>query len=72
MKKTILIAGACMVLVIAAAFIFFQANRISPAPKSPAVGQISLYHYFSGALSGGLSEMIHTVNQRQNQYKVLA
>jgi multiple sugar transport system substrate-binding protein/raffinose/stachyose/melibiose transport system substrate-binding protein len=72
MKKAILIAGACVALAIAATVIFFQTNRISSSPKSPTVGQISLYHYFSGTLSGGLSEMIDTVNRRQNQYKVLA
>ncbi|MBU1568714.1 MAG: extracellular solute-binding protein [Proteobacteria bacterium] len=38
----------------------------------PKMHQISLFHYFSGSLSGGLTEMINTVNSRDPNQQVLA
>jgi len=72
MKKTIIIASLCLVLVIASIFIFRQDDPKKPALSPASVRQISLYHYFSGTLSGGLNEMIDTVNSRQPENKVVA
>lgn len=60
---------------IVAIAIFFVFNTKKDEEAGPAihkVNQISLFHYFSGALSGGLTEMINTVNGRNPNQQVLA
>jgi len=42
------------------------------ALSSPQLQQISLYHYFSGPLSGGITEMIDAVNSRDAGFQVMA
>jgi multiple sugar transport system substrate-binding protein/raffinose/stachyose/melibiose transport system substrate-binding protein len=37
-----------------------------------SVPEISLYHYFSGELSGGLGDMVATVNTRQRDRRLVA
>ncbi len=72
MRKTIL-AGIGIGIVAAAIFFFLNTKKDQEA--GPAVGkinQISLFHYFSGSLSGGLTEMINTVNNRDPYQQVLA
>jgi ABC-type glycerol-3-phosphate transport system substrate-binding protein len=72
MKKIIIIAGFCIILVIASVFLLRRNDHIEPTLTPASVRQISLYHYFSGSLSGGLNEMIDTVNKRQPENKVVA
>lgn len=38
----------------------------------PETHRVSLYHYLSGSLRGGMGEMVETVNRRQQQYRVSA
>jgi multiple sugar transport system substrate-binding protein/raffinose/stachyose/melibiose transport system substrate-binding protein len=72
MKKVIIIAGCCIFLTIVSILLFRQNDHIEPTLTPASAGQISLYHYFSGSLSGGLNEMIDTVNKRQPENKVVA
>lgn len=56
-------------------FWFFYKPGTDPetALSSPEhIKPISLFHYFSGSLSGGLGEMIDTVNKKIPQQKVFA
>lgn len=64
-----------LLLLGAAALLFFsrpptdrQTTQLPPQHGTP----ISLFHYFSGSLSGGLTAMIDTVNRRNPEQKVLA
>lgn len=43
-----------------------------PSAVQPVSMSIALYHYFSGALSGGLTEMLETVNNREHGNQVIA
>lgn len=72
MKKIITIAGLCIVLISVSLYMLRRNDEIRTNPTPASVRQISLYHYFSGKLSGGLNEMIETVNERQTDYKVIA
>jgi len=72
MKKIIFIAGLCIVLISVSIFLFRRSDDIQTNSAPASVRQISLYHYFSGTLSGGLNEMIETVNKRQTDTKVIA
>lgn len=61
---------------ILASLSLFFLSKDKPLPSfpvtEPASRQISLYHYFSGSLSGGLDEMIATVNRRSPDSRVEA
>lgn len=72
MKKIIIIAGICIVLITTLIFLFRRNDLIEPQITPTSVRQISLYHYFSGRLSGGLNEMIDTVNKRHPDNNVTA
>ena len=48
-----------------------QSNEVDPV-RPPEVSQISLYHYLSGSLQGGVAAMIETVNSRQKDFHVVA
>lgn len=72
MKKSASIV--ILFLIGAAALWFFSRSQTDRqiAPTSPQRGApISLFHYFSGSLSGGLTAMIDTVNRRNPDQKVL-
>lgn len=72
MKKSIII----ILLLVAAAGIGIVAVFRMPVEKTvqseAKVRHISLFHYFSGSLSGGLAEMIRTVNSRDPKQQILA
>ncbi len=72
MKKTTL-SVICIGIVTIAVFFFFNTKKDQEAgPSIGKVNQISLFHYFSGSLSGGLTEMIKTVNNRDPHQQVIA
>lgn len=74
MKKAIL--TVCILAGLAAVSFFIPKETEDPGPmpkaQSEAVKQIGFYHYYSGALSGGISEMIDQVNQSQDRFVVSA
>ncbi len=72
MNKTIF-SVICIGIVTVTIFFFFNSKKDKETgPSAGKVKQISLFHYFSGALSGGLTEMINTVNNRDPSQQVLA
>jgi len=70
-KKIILAAGCLLVL---GAFLLLQNGKQPSLPSAvqPVSMPTTLYHYFSGALSGGLTEMLETVNSREPGNQVIA
>ncbi|MFH2092089.1 MAG: extracellular solute-binding protein [Pseudomonadota bacterium] len=72
MKKGIL--TICLVVICVVSFIIFKGDQapIQNQTIVPTIKQIGFYHYFSGALNGGLVEMIDEVNKGQNQFHVQA
>ena len=63
MKKTVFALGGVIVVIVAVALFFMDMNQPnSPAPDPPQITEVSLYHYFSGSLSGGIEEMVERVN----------
>lgn len=69
-KNSIVISIICLVVIVA--FLIIRKNEKTQITNTPAPKQISLYHYFSGTLSGGLVEMVDMVNKRQQDYIVSA
>jgi len=69
-------SGIVFCLFILAAAIFFLSKEITKESKEvttpPEVRQIGLYHYYSGSLSGGISEMINEINTSQKNFRVQA
>lgn len=49
-----------------------QRKKTVSHPEQPERIKISLFHYFSGSLSGGFSEMIETVNSENSHQQVIA
>lgn len=73
MKKVIIIIILVIMVVALLVFMKKQSNQDvleNQAPTSPTT--VNLFHYFSGVLSGGIDEMVHSVNQRTNDYDVNA
>ncbi|MFH2057627.1 MAG: extracellular solute-binding protein [Pseudomonadota bacterium] len=72
MKNIILLI--CLVMVCSTAFFLFKNNstKISTQPPAQPPKQIGFYHYFSGALSGGLADMIDEVNKDHTDFYVQA
>lgn len=68
------ILAVCLVIIGFIIFNLFSKDTSSPPeiPVEQSIQQVGFYHYFSGTLSGGLSDMIDEVNQSQNQFKVKA
>jgi multiple sugar transport system substrate-binding protein/raffinose/stachyose/melibiose transport system substrate-binding protein len=70
MKKLLIIL---VVLLIVVASLFMGGEEVEEDVSAIAeVRQVSLYHYLSGTLRGGMGDMVETVNHRQNQYRVTA
>lgn len=69
MKKTLV-----PVLLLCALFFSLLLFRKEPAQIDQPVVQkeATLYHYFSGPLSGGINEMLDRINQRQDSTRVVA
>ncbi len=64
-----------VLLMIIIVFGLSACDRESRAPTrqtSRAIPEVSLYHYFSGDLDGGIGEMISIVNSRQSNWRVAA
>ncbi|KAB2889672.1 MAG: extracellular solute-binding protein [Desulfobulbaceae bacterium] len=62
-----------VVLLIVVALLFTGQEEVEEdAPATAGVRQVSLYHYLSGTLRGGMGDMVETVNQRQKEYRVTA
>jgi len=73
MKKILL--PLLVVVVAIGAFLAYERTDRSgkePAPAESHPKKISFFHYFSGALSGGIDEMVATVNAKSPGYAVLA
>ena len=69
MLVVFILALACL----AAALFFLSRNSSEIAPThEPEVSQVSLYHYLSGSMQGGVAGMIETVNGRQKEFQVAA
>ncbi|MCB2216103.1 MAG: extracellular solute-binding protein [Desulfobulbaceae bacterium] len=47
-------------------------EREQSPPEQQSIPEISLYHYFSGELSGGLDDMVATVNERHHNRRLVA
>ncbi len=70
MKKLLIIL---VVLLIVASLLFMGGEEVEEdLPATAGVRQISLYHYLSGTLRGGMGDMVETVNHRQKEYRVTA
>ena len=66
---------AIIFLLSTTAFLFLNQSRTphkAIAPQPDHSKQINLFHYFSGSLSGGLEEMIDTINIQNPNQKILA
>lgn len=62
-----------MLLIGGAAFFFMSPPQDTPTPRPPPrETHLSLFHYLSGSLSGGLDEMIAVVNARNPMQQVIA
>jgi len=76
MKKFLLPTALIGIVLIAALFVLRPDSAEKIAPQAPPAGHptepISLYHYFSGALSGGMAEMVAAVNARDGDIQVQA
>ncbi len=76
MKKavlpTILILLAITIAIVSFHSQFEKKVRQKRASFPEQIKQISLYHYFSGPLSGGMAEMVASVNSMDANYQVLA
>lgn len=75
MKKPILPAILALLAIAIALFLINlppQSGQNNGQKTAPVAQQISLLHYFSGPLSGGIKEMIATVNSQNVDYQVLA
>lgn len=74
MNRTIRIA--CIFAGVIAALTLLPADREKespePLPSSPPLEQIEFYHFYSGTLSGGISEMVDQVNRSQGRYNISA
>ncbi|MGB3210442.1 MAG: extracellular solute-binding protein [Desulforhopalus sp.] len=76
MKKALSSVG--LILVFFALALLFTSPQIEeklPPDTSPSAllkQKISLYHYFSGSLGGGLGEMLYAVNNKDPDYQVIA
>lgn len=70
MKKSAIVV--CVMIVASVLFYFSRGSqKTSDLPiSSTAVKQIEFYHYYSGDLSGGISEMISEVNNGQTEFNV--
>ena len=69
--KNLLIVLA--VLLIVAAVLFMGGEEVEEdLPATAEIRQVSLYHYLSGTLRGGMGDMVDTVNHRQKEYRVTA
>lgn len=76
MKKTLLYTTIILAIIVAALFLLQPKSKQPPEQETTQQPrqqeQISLYHYFSGSLSGGMSEMVASVNSRSGDSQVLA
>ncbi len=75
--KTFLLPAVLVGLILIAALFLLRDHAVEKtvsqeAPAGHAAEQISLYHYFSGALSGGMAEMVAAVNSRDSGLQVQA
>ncbi len=71
--QKITLAIVLLAISLIALFTFLNTKKPEEADLTMRqVKQISLFHYFSGSLSGGLTDMINTVNSRDPDKQVLA
>ena len=62
-----------LILLCVLAFYFFNGEREAPPDKKGVVlKEATLYHYFSGPLSGGINEMLEQINRQQETTRVVA
>lgn len=64
MKKAVLTGGGLVLMFFIVFFSFRQSPEQPIGTHPPAPEKIHLFHYFSGSLSGGLAEMVASVNSR--------
>jgi multiple sugar transport system substrate-binding protein/raffinose/stachyose/melibiose transport system substrate-binding protein len=70
MKTT---AAILAMLVVVGILLFARTEKTEEEMSAfPETRPVSLYHYLSGALKGGMGEMVETVNHRQQEYRVTA
>jgi ABC-type glycerol-3-phosphate transport system substrate-binding protein len=72
MKKYSIFAGVLIILII---IFLIQASWEKDSKKNveiSSIHRINMYHYYTGALDGGIDEMISKVNQQQSEYQVEA
>ncbi len=75
MKKAVLPAVLVLLAVIIALFLIYpnlQPGHPIGQETAPVAQRISLFHYFSGSLSGGIEEMLATVNSKNADLQVFA
>ena len=72
MKKILVsVVIVCVALVVSLS-IFTGKKRVEEVPAPSTIKEIRLYHYFSGTLSGGVSEMLDVVNAKDQSHRVIA
>lgn len=64
------------IITLASGVIGFLLFRPSPSPQEPTTPQepveVTLYHYFSGPLKGGIDAMVTVINQREKKHHLEA
>lgn len=71
-KLVILAFSAIVVMLLVVFFRRDGGNDTTSHPVETPPQKISFFHYFSGTLSGGIDEMVATVNRQSPGYSVLA
>jgi ABC-type glycerol-3-phosphate transport system substrate-binding protein len=72
MKNIIAVVGSVLVVVVVIYFGIRSPRQKDVEQPSPPTKEISMYHYFSGTLDGGIREMVETVNKGRQGERVAA
>ncbi len=72
MKKNIVGTGALILVAGILYFVVSSSERKAVEPTPLPTKEISMYHYFSGTLDGGIQEMVETVNKERQGERVAA
>lgn len=59
-------------IILVGSYYYFRPASPLIEPGTATVQHVSLYHYFSGALSGGVDETVNIINSSSNQGKIVA
>ncbi len=72
MRSVIIILSIIAACILAGSYFYFRTSSTAIETTPVAIQHVSLYHYFSGALSGGMEETIDSINADSEKEKILA